>query len=90
MHTADALPNALAECHHLLLAAFKETTQLERRVVAAEQSVAAATQRATQSEQQVAELGRVGRNGGLVRATAAGTRRDAGGTSVVQAVGLRP
>ncbi len=41
----NALPNDLAECHRLLLAAFKQSVQLE--------------QHAAESEQQVAELGRV-------------------------------
>jgi transposase len=59
MKTADALPHDLVECHRLLLAAFQEATQLERRVATAEQGLAAATQRAAQSEQEVAEIGRV-------------------------------
>ena len=42
---ADFLPNDLAECQRLLLAAFQQATQLERRV--------------PESEQQVAELNRV-------------------------------
>ena len=42
---ADFLPNDLDECQRLLLAAFQQATQLERRVV--------------ESEQQVAELNRV-------------------------------
>ena len=45
MDDTDFLPNDLAECQRLLLAAFKQATQLERRVV--------------ESEQQVAELNRV-------------------------------
>jgi len=45
MDGTDFLPNDLRECQHLLLAAFKQATQLERRVV--------------ESEQQVAELNRV-------------------------------
>ena len=45
MDSADFLPNDLHECQRLLLAAFKQATQLERRV--------------GESEQQVAELNRV-------------------------------
>ena len=45
MNGANFLPNDLRECQHLLLAAFKQATQLERRVV--------------ESEQQAAELNRV-------------------------------
>src|SRR5664280_2706305 len=42
---SNFLPNDLRECQHLLLAAFKQATQLERRMA--------------ESEQQVAELNRV-------------------------------
>ena len=59
MDIADALPDDLAECQRLLVAAFKEATQHERRVAELEQSLAASTQRATESEQQAAELSRV-------------------------------
>jgi transposase len=45
MDGTDSLPNNLAECQRLLLAAFQQATQFERRVV--------------ESEQQVAELNRV-------------------------------
>jgi len=45
MDGTDFLPNDLAECQRLLLAAFKQATQLERRVA--------------ESEQQVADLNRV-------------------------------
>ena len=45
MDDANALPNDVTECHRLLLAAFKQATQLERRAV--------------ESEKQVAELNRV-------------------------------
>jgi transposase len=45
MDGTDFLPNDLRECQQLLLAAFQQATQLERRVV--------------ESEQQVAELNRV-------------------------------
>jgi transposase len=45
MDRADSLPTDLAECHQLLLAAYKQAVQLERR--------------ATESAQRVAELDRV-------------------------------
>jgi len=45
MDDTNALPNDVSECHRLLLAAFKQATQLERRAV--------------ESEKQVAELNRV-------------------------------
>lgn len=45
MDDTDPLPNDLAECQRLLLAAFKQSVQLEQRV--------------NESEQQVAELSRV-------------------------------
>ena len=45
MDGTDLLPNDPAECQRLLLAAFKQATQLERRVA--------------ESEQQVAEVNRV-------------------------------
>lgn len=59
MDMADALPDDLAECQRLLLAAFKEATERERHVAELEQSFAASTQLATESEQQAAELSRV-------------------------------
>jgi transposase len=59
MNTADALPNDPIECQRLLLAAFKEATQLKRRVVESEQRLEASTKRATESEQEAAELKRV-------------------------------
>jgi transposase len=59
MDTADALPNDPIECQRLLLAAFKEATQLERRVVESEQRLKASTQRVTESEQEASELKRV-------------------------------
>ena len=45
MDRADSLPTDLVECHRMLLAAFKQAVQLERR--------------ATESEQRIAELDRV-------------------------------
>ena len=52
MDDANPLPNDPAQCHSLLLAAYKQSVELEQRAAEAEQ-------RATASEQQVAELGRV-------------------------------
>ncbi len=45
MDGTNSLPNDLTQCHQLLLAAYKQSVQLE--------------QKATTSQQQVAELGRV-------------------------------
>jgi transposase len=59
MDGTDFLPNDLSECQRLLVAAFKQSTQLERRVVESEQRLAAASQRVRESEQQVADLNRV-------------------------------
>jgi len=59
MDIADTLPDDLAECQRLLLAAFKEATERERHVAELEQSLAASTQQATESEQQAADLSRV-------------------------------
>ena len=59
MDIANALPDDLAECQRLLLAAFQEATERERQVAELERSLAASTQRATESEQQAAELNRV-------------------------------
>jgi len=52
MDDATSLPTDLTECHQLLVAAYKQSVQLEQQATAAEQ-------RAAVSEQQVAELGRV-------------------------------
>jgi transposase len=52
MDRADSLPTDLAECHQLLLAAYKQAVQLERRATQSER-------RATDSEQRIAELDRV-------------------------------
>ena len=48
----NALPNDVTECHRLLLAAFKQSVQLE-------QQAADAKRQAAESAQQVAELNRV-------------------------------
>jgi transposase len=52
MDDTPSLPNDLAHCHRLLLAAFEQSLQLERQAAEAQQRMAA-------SEQQVAELTRV-------------------------------
>ena len=52
MDGTNSLPNDLTQCHQLLVAAYRQSVQLEQR---AEQ----AQRRAAESEQQVAELGRV-------------------------------
>ena len=52
MDDTNFLPHDVTECHRLLVAAFKQATQLEQKAAAAEQ-------RAAQSEQQVTELNRV-------------------------------
>ena len=52
MDDANFLPDDLGQCQQLLLAAFKQSVQLERQTAEAEQRVA-------KSEQQVAELNRV-------------------------------
>src|ERR1700684_1991369 len=51
MDHADSLPTDLAECHQLLLAAYKQAVQLERRATQSER-------RGTDSEQRIAELDR--------------------------------
>ena len=52
MNDADFLPNDLAACQRLLLAAFREATERERRLADTER-------RAHESQQQVTDLGRV-------------------------------
>ena len=52
MDDADFLPTDLTECHRLLVAAYKQSVQLQRRTENVEQ-------RAMESEQRVAELDRV-------------------------------
>jgi len=59
MDDANFLPTDLAECHHLLLAAYRQAVQLEQRTAEAQQRVAESEQRVAQSANQVAELGRV-------------------------------
>jgi transposase len=52
MNDADFLPNDLGQCQRLLLAAFREATERERRLADAER-------RANESQQQATDLGRV-------------------------------
>ena len=66
MNDANFLPNDLGQCQRLLLAAFREATEHERRLADAERKATdaerkaeAAEQRASESQQQVTELGRV-------------------------------
>jgi transposase len=59
MDDADFLPNDLDECQRLLLAAFKQSVQLEQQVATAKRHAAQAEQRVAQSEQHSAELSRV-------------------------------
>jgi transposase len=66
MHDANSLPTDVTGCHQLLLAAYKQSVELEQRAEEATQHAAQAERHATQaeqrvaqSEQQVAELNRV-------------------------------
>jgi len=66
MNDADFLPNDLGQCQRLLLAAFREATERERRLADAERKAAhaqrqaqAALQHASESQQRVTDLGRV-------------------------------
>src|SRR5436190_3734349 len=59
MDETSFLPNDVAECHRLLVAACKQAVQLEQQAAEAKRQVAQAEQRITESEQRVAELGRV-------------------------------
>ena len=52
----NSLPNDLAECHALLMAAFKQSVELEQQVADAQREAGQAKQRATESEQKAAEL----------------------------------
>ncbi len=66
MDGTNSLPNDLAECHELLLAAYQQSVQLEQqaeeakqRAEQAQQRAEQAQQRAAQSDQQAAEFNRV-------------------------------
>ncbi|MCP5120642.1 MAG: IS66 family transposase [bacterium] len=59
MDGANSLPNDLTECHELLLAAYRQSVQLEQQAEEAKQRAAQAARRAAESQQQAAELNRV-------------------------------
>ena len=66
MDDANFLPTDLTECHRLLVAAYKQSVQLQRRTenveqraIESAQRVAESAQRVAESEQRVAELDRV-------------------------------
>lgn len=59
MNDADFLPNDLGQCQRLLVAAFREATERERRLADAERKAQAAERRAAESERQATDLGRV-------------------------------
>ena len=59
MDGANSLPNDLAECHQLLLAAYRQSVQLQQEAEEAKQRAEEAQRRAAESEQQAAELNRV-------------------------------
>ena len=59
MDDATSLPTDLAECHRLLVVAYKQAVELEQHAIAAKRHVTHAEQRVAEREQQVAELGRV-------------------------------
>ena len=40
MDGTDSLPNDLAECHELLIAAYRQSVQLEKKVATSEQETA--------------------------------------------------
>ena len=59
MDDANFLPSDLGQCQRLLLAAFREATERERRLADAERKAKAAERLASESERQVTDLGRV-------------------------------
>jgi transposase len=59
MDGTNSLPNDPTECHGLLLAAYRQSLQLEHQAAEAQQRAEQAQRRAAESEQQVAELNRV-------------------------------
>ncbi|MEO2025791.1 MAG: hypothetical protein ABGZ23_07905, partial [Fuerstiella sp.] len=48
MDNADFLPNDLAECQQMLMAAWQQSVQLEQQVAASEQQATAAAQKAAE------------------------------------------
>jgi transposase len=59
MDETNSLPNDLTECHELLLAAYRQSVQLEQQAEEAKQRAEQVERRAAESEQKAAELGRV-------------------------------
>jgi len=59
MDGTNSLPNDLTQCHQLLLAAYKQSVQLEQHAEEAKQQAAQAQRRAAESQQQAAEFSRV-------------------------------
>ncbi len=59
MDGTNSLPNDLAECRELLLAAYRQSVQLEQQAEEAKQGVAEAQRCVAKSEQEAAELNRV-------------------------------
>ena len=51
----NSLPSDVQECHRLLLAAFKQASQLEQQAAVAEQQATIAEQRASRAEQLAAQ-----------------------------------
>ena len=59
MADTNSLPADVTECHHLLMAAFKQTVQLERHAATVEQRATQAEQHVAATLQEVSELKRV-------------------------------
>jgi transposase len=59
MDDTRSLPNDVTQCHRLLLAAYKQSVELEQQVADANRHATQAQQCVAESEQQVAELSRV-------------------------------
>jgi hypothetical protein len=55
----NSLPNDLAECQALLMAAFKQSLELEQQVADAKRDASQVEQRVAESEKEAAELRRV-------------------------------
>ncbi len=88
MDDADFLPTDVTECHRLLVAAYQQAVQLQRRTDNAERRAIESEQHAAQSEQRVAELDRVlDATSASFQELATRARFDTGGTRLVQALG---
>jgi uncharacterized coiled-coil DUF342 family protein len=59
MDGTNSLPNDLSECHELLLAAYRQSVQLEQQAEEAKQGAEEAQRRVAESQQEAAELNRV-------------------------------